>query len=438
LSHQKLHVLQVIPELETGGAERTTLEIAQAVVEAGGRCVVWSAGGRLVPELLSLGAIHIEGKAASKNPWDVFVRHPAQLRDIIKAHDINIVHARSRAPAWSALLAAQQCGTAFVTTYHGIYNATGALKRLYNSVMVRGDAIIANSHFTKDHVVAAHRIDPARIDVIYRGVDLVAFDPNAVSEARKTALAQAWGLGDHGVSSPATAGEVGAKRSEGATVSANTPSGSLRSPAPPLAGEQNVQPPSPRPRVILPARLTAWKGQMVLIEALALLKERGLTAELVLVGDAQGRDQYVARLKEACARLGLTDDVHFVGHCSDMPAAFALCDVAVTPSIEPEAFGRTAIEAQAMGLPVIASDLGGARETVAHGATGLLVPPNDPAALADALQQLLTQGSAARDSMSAAGQARARALFSTQSLQRDTLALYHRVLEARKGTRSEM
>ncbi|MEN9856598.1 MAG: hypothetical protein RLZZ157_1724 [Pseudomonadota bacterium] len=430
----------MIPELETGGAERTTLEVAQAVVEAGGRCVVWSAGGRLVPELLSLGAIHINGKAASKNPWEVFVRHPAQLRDIIQAHDIKIVHARSRAPAWSALLAAQQCGTAFVTTYHGIYNAQGALKRLYNSVMVRGDAIIANSHFTKDHVVAAHGIDPARIDVIYRGVDLVAFDPKAVSAARKAALAQAWGfgMGGGGVSSPATAGEVGAKRSEGASLSANTPSGSLRSPAPPLAGEQARQVPTPRPRVILPARLTAWKGQMVLIEALALLKERGLTAEVVLVGDAQGRDQYVARLKEACARLDLTDDVHFVGHCSDMPAAFALCDVAVTPSIEPEAFGRTAIEAQAMGLPVIASDLGGARETVAHGATGLLVPPNDPAALADALQQILTQDSATRRNMSAAGQARARALFSTQSLQRDTLALYHRVLEARKGTRSEM
>lgn len=379
-----LTLLQVVPELATGGAERTTLEVAEAVIKAGGRALVWSAGGRLAPDLAAIGGELIVGSANSKNPFDVFIANPMALAAIISREKVDIVHARSRAPAWSALLAARRTNTPLVTTYHGIYNAKGALKNWYNSVMARGDRVIANSNFTTAHLLAAHKIDPRQVTVIYRGVDVEAFDPSAVPKERTQALAKNWKLSSPGVV----------------------------------------------PRIILPARLTPWKGQRVLITALTMLYHQGIAFEAILVGDAQGRDGYVDDLKRQIESANLMSKVHLVGHCADMPAAFSLCDIAVTPSTEPEAFGRTAAEAQAMGLPIVASDLGGAKETVAHGVTGFLTPPNDPQALANTLSALLQMPEAARKAMGAAGFARVRQYFTTQSLQRDTLALYDDLLKS--------
>jgi glycosyltransferase involved in cell wall biosynthesis len=376
-------ILQIVPELATGGAERTTIEVAEAIVQAGGRALVWSGGGRLLPELEAVGATHFLGPAATKNPWTVFVSNPDALTDIIRDEKVDLVHARSRAPAWSALVAAQRAKLPFVTTYHGIYNAKSAIKRLYNSVMVRSGAIIANSNYTKAHVIDQHGVSGDKITVIYRGVDIDAFDPADVSDERSKALAQKWNL--------------------------------------PLVRD--------RLRIILPARLTEWKGQRVFIAALEKLKAQGLDFEAVLVGDSQGRDAYVDGLKTQISQAGLTQQVFLVGHCSDMPAAFSLCDLAVTPSTEAEAFGRTAAEAQAMGLPIIASDLGGARETVDPGVTGYLSLPGDAAPLAARLATLVTMPLAKRQAMGAAGFARIRALFTTQSLQRQTLALYQGVME---------
>jgi glycosyltransferase involved in cell wall biosynthesis len=375
-------VLQIVPELATGGAERTTLEVAAAIIDAGGRAIVWSAGGRLVPELEALGGVHVQGPANSKNPLAVFVSNPASLADIIVREKVDIVHARSRAPAWSGLIAARRTKVKFVTTYHGIYSSKSAIKRWYNSVMVRGDAIIANSNFTKQHLIDEHGTSPDKVTVIYRGVDVAAFDPGVIDPAKQAELAQRWGL-----NWPAT-----------------------------------------RPRIILPARLTDWKGQRVLIAALAKLKAQEYDFEAILVGDSQGRDGYVASLQDQISQSGLSGQVHLVGHCHDMPTAFSLCDFAVTPSTEPEAFGRTAAEAQAMGLPILASDLGGARETVDPRVTGLLSAPGDINALENNLKTMLTMPIAARKAMGAAGYARIRALFTTESLQRDTLALYQRVL----------
>ncbi len=392
-----LTVLQVVPELATGGAERTTIEVAEAIVKAGGRALVWSAGGRLLPELEAVGGEHFLGSAASKNPLEVFVGNPSRLTQIISREKVDLIHARSRAPAWSALIAARRAKIPFVTTYHGIYSANSAIKRLYNSVMVRGDAIIANSKYTKAHVVEQHGIDPARITVIYRGVEVAAFDPAAIPYQRSADLAQKWGL----------------------------------------------RSPRDRIRIILPARLTDWKGQRILVAALALVKAqglskaqglpkaRGLSFEAILVGDSQGRDSYVAALRTQITDNGLEDQVRLVGHCTDMPTAFSLCDIAVTPSTEPEAFGRTAAEAQAMGLPIIASDLGGARETVDHGVTGFLSAPGDAVALAGHLTTLITMSAHDRAIMGAAGSQRIRALFTTQSLQSQTLALYQSIMETK-------
>ena len=378
-------ILQVVPEMATGGVERTTLEVASAIIAAGGRALVFSQGGRLVSELEALGARHIQGPAASKNPWTVFVSNPMRLIKLIENERIDLVHARSRAPAWSAWLAARWTKTPFVTTYHGIYNAKTGLKRWYNSVMARGDIVIANSGFTKDHVIGEHKTPANRLEVIYRGVDVEAFNPKAVSAARRNALAASWGI--------------------------------------------LVE--SARPRLILPARLTAWKGQRVLIDALSILHTKGIELDCLMVGDAQGRDVYLDDLKAQVERLQLGGHVYFVGHCSDMPAAFSLADIAITPSIEPEAFGRTAAEAQAMGLPVIASDLGGARETVDPGVTGLLCQPGDAQALAHAIEKLLALGPQERKAMGTAGQARVQQKFTTLALQRATLLVYHQLLQAR-------
>jgi glycosyltransferase involved in cell wall biosynthesis len=382
-----LTVLQIVPELETGGAERTTIEVAQALVQAGDRALVWSAGGRLALELAAVGAIHFQGPAASKNPFDVFLANPAKLTALIADERVNLVHARSRAPAWSGLMAARRAHVPFVTTYHGIYSAKSGIKRWYNSSMVRGDAIIANSHFTKAHIIEEYGSDPDSISVIHRGVDIDGFDPAKVSPERVATLAHKWRL----------------------DVSRS------------------------RPRIILPARLTQWKGQSVLIEALARLKNNKIAFEAILVGDSQGREVYADSLRTEIHAVGLSRDVFLVGHCSDMPAAFALSDIAVTPSTRPEAFGRTAAEAQAMGLPVVASDLGGARETIDPDITGILVPPSDAIALAQALRTLIEMGPERRASMGAAGFQRIRALFTTQSLQSQTLALYHRIVAERRG-----
>jgi glycosyltransferase involved in cell wall biosynthesis len=383
-SFRDLTVLQIVPELATGGAERTTIEVAQAIVQAGGRALVWTAGGRLAGELEAVGGEIILGSANSKNPWEVFVSNPAVLAKIIKAEGVSIVHARSRAPAWSALLAARRTKKAFVTTYHGIYNAKGALKNWYNSVMARGDRVIANSNYTKAHLLDHHPIDPQKVTVIYRGVDIEKFDAANIVQDRIANLAQSWGLSEA----------------------------------------------RDRPRIILPARLTEWKGQRVLLSALSILKAQKREFEAIFVGDAQGRDAYRDSLLATIAQSGLSDCVKLVGHCADMPAAFALCDIAVTPSIEPEAFGRTAAEAQAMGLPIVASDLGGAKETVDPEVTGYLFPTGDEAALAACLARLLDMSKAQRQAMGAKGAARVRELFTTQSLQRDTLALYHDVLRS--------
>lgn len=376
-------VLQVIPQLETGGAERTTLDMAEALVAAGGAAWVYcEPGGRMEPELRELGGQVLHGPAGSKNPWTMLVANPARLVDLIHAERLELIHARSRAPAWGALRAARMAGVPFVTTYHGIYNARSGLKRWYNSIMARGDLVIANSQFTADHLIAQHGTDRSKVRVIPRGVDLDRFDPGVVDPARLQALRQAWGI----------------------------------------VGDD-------RPVVLLPGRLTGWKGQRPFIRAIGQLAREGLTVTAILAGDAQGRDAYAAELSALAQAEGVSALVKAVGNCADMPAAMLVADVVVCPSLDPEAFGRTAAEAQAMGRPVIASNIGGARETVETGVTGLLTEPGDVPALAAAIRQLLEAGTEPRNAMGAAGRARVERLFSKRALQQATLAVYAELLE---------
>lgn len=376
-----MKVLQVIPGLETGGAERTTIEIAQALVRDGHEALVASEGGAMEAELAAVGGELIRLPLASKNLFTL-LRNASRLKALIKARGIDIVHARSRAPAWSALRAVQGTNAKFVTTYHGTYNAKSGLKRFYNSVMARGDRVIANSEFIRDHIVSEHGLPAEAITVIPRGVDVDRFEMTEVVRQRGRDLATEWAL------------------------------------------------PERRFVAVLPARLTRWKGQLVAIDALGRMKAEGLEVPvLILVGGDQGRTGYREEIEWLIGRHELENTVWLVGHCNDMPAAFSLADVALNPSTDPEAFGRTAAEASAAGLPVIVADHGGAREVVEDGVTGWRTLPGDAGALAKALQVAMELDIAARQAMGQAGRQRVLQRFTVSSLQTSTLRVYRELLE---------
>ncbi|WP_174301612.1 glycosyltransferase family 4 protein [Caulobacter sp. S45] len=378
-------VLQATPALDSGGVEQTTLDMAQAITTAGGVALVASAGGRLEPELARRGGELVRMPLDRKAPWTLLA-NAARLERLIRARGVDIVHARSRAPAWSALLAARRTGAAFVTTYHGVYNARSGLKRAYNRVMARGDVVIANSAFTAEHLLAEHPgVDPGRVVTIPRGVDLAGFSPERVAQERVTAVRAAWGLA----------------------------------------------PDDRRPVALLAARLTAWKGQRLLIEALAQLRGHG-DLVLVLAGDDQGRTAYTESLRSAAAEAGLSERVRIVGHCTDMAAGYLAADFACAPSLDPEAFGRTAVEPQAMGRPVLAADHGAVRETVEEGVTGWRVAPGDADAWAAALGWMLDTPADARVAMGAAGRERVERLYSLEAMTMATLGVYARLLAERR------
>ena len=372
-------VLQLLPSLETGGVERGTVEIAEALASAGWVPLVASSGGRMVREVERAGATHLTFPADSKNPA-VMWRNIGRLERLIARHGIDLLHVRSRAPAWSALAAARRAGIPLVTTFHGNYAAGSPFKRLYNSVMTRGDRVIAISNFIAEQITAVYGAAADRVRVIPRGVDLRVFDPAAVSAERLVALAGAWRVAD----------------------------------------AERV--------VLLPGRLTRWKGQYVMIEALARLERDGMRC--LLVGDDQGRERYRRALQDDIDRRRVADTAHIFGHCQDMPAAYMLADVVVSTSVEAEAFGRVIAEAQAMGRPVIATDHGAARETVIDGETGWLVPPGDAGALAVAIRAALALDGEARERLASVAIANVRANFSRELMCRRTLEVYRELVAA--------
>lgn len=369
-------LLQVLPALRSGGVERGTLEIAEAQIAAGFRAIVASAGGEMVPALEALGARHITLPLTAKSPWAIW-RNAAALAALARAEGVVLIHARSRAPAWAALIAARRLGLPFVTTYHGAYNEGFPGKRLYNSVMARGDRVIAISHFIADLIRARHGVAEAKLRVIPRGVDPRRFDPALVGAERLDKLRTAWGL------------------------------------------------PEGRPIIMLPARVTRWKGQMVLVEAMARLPGDSLA---LLVGDAEERPAFKAELLARIESLGLQDRVRLVGHATDMPAALMLANVVIHASTDAEAFGRTVIEAQAMARPVIASDLGAPRETVAEGITGWRIPPGDAAALAEAIGKALALPPAESAALGARARAAVLSGYTTEAMQAATMAVYRELL----------
>lgn len=380
-------ILQIIPELATGGAELSAIEIAAAVVRAGGRAIVLSEGGRMADRLASVGGELVIFPAATKNPMKLLANATA-IERIARKENVDLIHARSRAPAWSALIAARRAKLPFVTTYHGIYNEKGHAKRLYNSVMARGDIVIANSRYTADIVKKRYATPEERIRVIYRGVDLEAFDPAVVSAERVKNLRDKWGVTD----------------------------------------EQRI--------VLHAARLTKWKGQGDVIAAAARIRDKVRDCVFILAGDAQGRDDYRQGLLDQIASAGLEAIVRLVGHVDDIPAAFAASHIAFVASNEPEAFGRAAAEAQAMACPVISTNIGAPPETVlapprvaANDRTGWLVAPGDIDNYESVLLEALSLDDAARAEIGARARSHVMEMFSTFKMQRLTLAVYDELLK---------
>lgn len=370
-------VLQVLPALGGGGVERGAVEITSIIARLGGMPLVASAGGRLAPAVERAGGRNLILALDSKNPWRIW-RNAAALERVIRTQQVDIVHARSRAPAWSAWLAARRTGAHFVTTYHGSYNENLPGKRRYNAVMAMGERVIAVSRFIARLIAERHGTDPQRIRVIHRGVDPTVFDPERMGTDRQVRLLRAWRVQD------------------GQTT------------------------------LMLPGRLTRWKGQAVLIEALARMRHQEAVA--VLVGADQGRARYAAELAELAERLGVAERLRIVGHCEDMPAALSLSDVVVNASTDPEAFGRVVIEAQAMARPVVATDHGGAVETIADGETGWRVPPGDADALAAALDHALELSQQERAALGARARASVLANYTVEAMQMKTIEVYREVL----------
>lgn len=376
-------LVQVTPRLDAGGVERTTVDISAAVVAAGGRSIVVSEGGRLEDELARTGGELVRMSVASKNPF-VILNNASRLARVVTEARADVLHVRSRAPAFSALIAARRTRTPLVATYHGVYNARSPIKRWYNAVMTRGDLVIANSEYTRRHIIAQHGVEPDRVIAIARGTDLERFDPASVSPERIARVLQGWG----------------------------------------------VAPDDKRTRILLAARLTRWKGQMLLVEAARRLKAAGRTDFVVIMmGDDQGRTAYRAEIETAVQAAGIEAAVILAGHGTDMPAAWLAADLAAVPSLEPEAFGRTAVEPQIMGRPVLAADHGGPAETVVQGQTGWLVAPGDPDAWTEAMAVAIDVGVGRRRAMGQAAAARARSLYSAQTMAEATFGVYARLLE---------
>ena len=374
---QPLTILQLLPRLDTGGAERVAIEIADAIHQSGHIALIaCEPGGALTSAALRSGAEIIPLPLAAKSPI-ALRRNARKLEKLIQARGVALVHAHSRAPAWSAFWATRRCKIPFVTTYHVAYNETSALKRRYNAVMTQGERVIAVSDFIADLVRRRYGTPQQKLRIIPGGVDCQKFDPAVVVGDRISRLSREWRVS--------------------------------------LA----------EPIIMLPGRLTGWKGHRLLITALAQLRHRDAIA--VFVGSDQGRKHYTQNLIALGQSLGVAARIRIVDHDEDMPAAMMLADVVVNASTDPEAFGRTIIEAQAMGRIVIAANHGGARETITD-ATGFLFPPGDAGALAAAIDRALDMPTQTRIEWGQQARAHVASNYSIGGMQDAVLAVYAELL----------
>ena len=368
-------IVQIVPQMNRGGVERGTVEIAEAISARGWKAVVICNGGRMENQLRRAGAEVYTLPVDTKNPlkWPAVRR---RLKTVLLSVGADIVHVRSRAPAWIALPLTRAMGIHSISTIHSKFVPQNFVKRIYNQKMLSADGIIAISDYVKS-VITRHyseAVSEEAIQVIHRGVDLGVFDPAKVSQHRIVRLSETLNLPDDG------------------------------------------------PVVMLPARATEWKGHEVLIEAVASLEARDVT--LLLLGAGDGHSRFIERLRALAIKTGLDGRLRIASGTDDMPAALMLADVVAMPSTIPEPFGRVALEAQAMGRPVVAFKHGGAIESILEGETGWLAEPNNVEDLARCLHLALKLGPRQRTIWAKRARAHVESAFSTRQMCEKTLEIY--------------
>ena len=341
----KINVLQVIPKLGYGGAETGCYDLAHYLAEKDCGSFIATSSGELLKYVKKEKVKIFKIPVYSKNPLLIFI-NAIFLSILILFNKINIVHARSRAPAWSCYLACLLTNKIFVTTFHGTYNFKSRLKKFYNSVMLRSKLTIAGSNFIFNHINENYNEylnKNKKLRVIFRGINIDYFNPKNISILKQEKLKKEWELS------------------------------------------------SEKFTILMPGRLTYWKGQEKFIEALNILIEdyNNTNFQAILLGSDQGRKVYKKKLTSLIERYSLTKKVKFISHCKEMPLAYSISDVIVSASIEPEAFGRVAVEAQSMCKPIIASNIGGSKETVLNKKTGFLYKFDDPRELAKNLNTVI-------------------------------------------------
>ena len=376
--NKKIVVLQVLPELGQGGVELGTIEIASELQKRGIENYVASEGGRMEYNLERIKVKHFTLPLKTKNIFKMYL-NSLRLARIIKKYGITIVHARSRAPAWSAYWAAKRCGVHFVTTFHGTYGlGPWGIKKFYNKIMTYGERVIAISNHIKQHILKNYKTDESKIRLIHRCVNMENFNVETTSAERMIKYLE----------------------------------------------DNNI--PEDKPIVTLIGRLTNWKGQKLLIEALHLIDNEDFFC--VIIGDDQGRKKYSSELRKMIANYNMTDRFLFIRNVKDIPAAMMVSDVVLSTSIEPEAFGRIAIEGQAMGRVVVASNIGGSVETVIDGVTGRLYESTSAEALAKAIEWALHLSTAEREKIGAAGIKNVKEHFTKQIMCDKTIAVYKELI----------
>jgi glycosyltransferase involved in cell wall biosynthesis len=380
----KLKVLQVIPKLGYGGAETGCYDLAHYLPENNCISYIVTSGGEILKFVDKKKVKLIRLPVHSKNPILILFNTIA-LTFIILYHKISIVHARSRAPAWACFIATKITRRKFVTTFHGTYNFKNSIKKFYNSVMVRSNLLIAGSNHTFSHIKDNYSkyLDlKQKFLVIFRGINIDYFDPSTTLEVEENKILSSWGITRN------------------------------------------------KKLILMPGRLTTWKGQELFIEALNLVnKELGYQSfYAVILGSDQGRSIYTKKLKRLAEQYRLTAQLKFVDHCKDMPLAYKVSDLVISASIEPEAFGRVAIEAQSMEKPIIASDIGGSMETIVNNKTGFLFKSGNPESLCKKILEVLNLDESALKSMGIEGRKNVIKKFNVEKMCFSTYSEYKKLL----------
>jgi glycosyltransferase involved in cell wall biosynthesis len=379
-----LKVLQVIPKLGYGGAETGCYDIAHYLPENNCESFIVTSGGELLKFIDKKKVKVIRLPVHSKNPILILLNSIA-LIGIILFNNISIVHARSRAPAWSCLLATKITGRKFVTTFHGTYNFSGKIKKFYNSIMVRSNLIIAGSNFIFSHIkenYSKYLDEKQKLLVIFRGINVDYFDSTTKLESDEKKLLKKWEI----------------------------------------EKDKKI--------ILLPGRLTVWKGQEVFIEAINLVNiELGYEAfNVVILGSDQGRDLYKKKLIRLTEQYRMTKQVKFIDHCKDMALAYKISDIVVSASIEPEAFGRVAVEAQSMEKPIIASNIGGSNETVVDEKTGFLFDSNNAKSLSEKIIKILSMDKTSLKSIGTEARKNIIQKFNVEKMCFSTYSEYKRII----------